>query len=283
MTISDALSLTSCMAGNMDFIGRALAPYLAQKLALPARFVDEFAWQERERRFDAGAIPIVWICGLPYIQKAADPAAQIEIIAAPVFAGARYAGRPVYFSDIVVRRDSPYRRFADLRGATWGYNEPNSHSGYTTIRYYLARRGETGRFFGRTIASGSHENSLAMIGDGRIDGSAIDSTVLELAIARRPALAGEIRILESIGPSPSPPWLAGGGLDAERLQEVRRAFWGMHEDAWGRQILQEARLARFLPAVDSDYDPLRKMTAEAAQIDFRQRGTPGLRIRLAPI
>lgn len=252
----------------MDFVSDALASYLAEKLRMPVTFVADAPWQERERRFDAGAIEIAWLCGLPYIQKAADPAAQMALIAAPVMAGVRYAGRPVYFSDIVVRTRSPYQRFADLRGATWSYNERNSHSGYTTIRYYLARRGAGGDFFGRVVEAGSHENSLQMILDGRVDGSAIDSTVLELEIARRPALAGEIRVLDTIGPSPIPPWLANGALSRELQQDLRHIFCDMHHDAQGQRILRSARFARFVPVVDSDYDPLRKMTAEAAVVQF---------------
>lgn len=256
------------MAGNMDFIGQLLAPYLAQKLSLPASFVADIAWQERERRFDLGAIQIVWICGLPYIQRAADRDAQITLLAAPIMAGARYGGKPVYFSDIVVNRRSPYRRFSDLRGATWSYNEPNSHSGYTAIRHYLARRGEGGDFFGRVLESGSHEISLQMILDGEIDGSAVDSTVLELEIARRPALAAELRVLDTIGPSPIPPWLANGSLPRELRQALQQAFWNMHRDPQGKQILHSARIARFVPISDSDYDPLRKMTTEAAKVTF---------------
>ena len=268
MTIDHSITLSSCMAGNMDFFGRALAGYLAAKLALPAGFVEDIPWQERERRFDLGTIQMVWICGLPYIQKTADPAAQIELVAAPVMAGERYAGRPVYFSDIVVHRDSPFRQFDDLRGSTWSYNEPNSHSGCTTIRWYLARRGEGGDFFGRVLESGSHENSIDMILNGEIDSSAIDSTVLELEMARRPALAEEIRLLDTIGPSPIPPWIANGRLPDDLLERLRQAFWHMHEDPDGKRILQSTRMARFVPVNDSDYDPIRKMTAEAAVVQF---------------
>jgi hypothetical protein len=42
----------------------------------------------------------------------------------------------------------------------------------------------------------------------------------------------------------------------------------MHRDAHGRRILRSARLARFVPVSDSDYDPLRKMTAQAAVVEF---------------
>jgi ABC-type phosphate/phosphonate transport system substrate-binding protein len=58
----------------------------------------------------------------------------VELLAAPVMAGTRYAGRPVYFSDIVVHRDSAARSFADLRGARWAYNEHRESAGRVLLR-----------------------------------------------------------------------------------------------------------------------------------------------------
>src|SRR5438128_449329 len=100
------LRLTSCQAENSEFIGRAVARYLADRLGLATEFVDGVPWQERERLLDGGNIHAGWICGLPYVRKADCRRPGIELLAAPVMAGARYAGRPVYFSDIVVHRDS---------------------------------------------------------------------------------------------------------------------------------------------------------------------------------
>jgi len=37
-------------------------------------------------------------------------------IAAPVLMGERYHDRPLYFSDVIVDRDSRFRSFLDLRG-----------------------------------------------------------------------------------------------------------------------------------------------------------------------
>jgi phosphonate transport system substrate-binding protein len=91
--------------------------------------------------------------------------------------GACYKDRPVYFSDVVVRRDSKFHTFADLRGASWAYNEPGSHSGYNVVGYHLATLGEGSGYFGQVVESGAHQVSLQMILDGRIDASAIDSLV----------------------------------------------------------------------------------------------------------
>ena len=58
-----------------------------------------------------------FMCGLPY---ARDPRPLTPIIA-PVVRGARYQGRPIYFTDIVVRTDSPYRTLEDTFGRRVGY------------------------------------------------------------------------------------------------------------------------------------------------------------------
>ena len=104
----------------------------------------------------------------------------MELLAVPVPAGPRYHGRPIYFSDVIVRKQSPFQTFADLRGAAWAYNEPRTlHSGYNVVRAYLAELGERDGYFGGVVESGAHQPSIEMIVDGRADCSAIDSTVLE--------------------------------------------------------------------------------------------------------
>jgi phosphonate transport system substrate-binding protein len=151
------LTLTSLQAENQDFIIRALGEYLKSRLEIPVDFIVEPNWRERERMLDEGEIHIAWICGLPYVHKMRGSSAAIELLAAPVMKGERYRNRPVYFSDVLVRAASPYRRFADLRGARWAYNEPGSQSGYNITRYQLAKLGEPRGFFGRSIESGSHQ------------------------------------------------------------------------------------------------------------------------------
>src|SRR5690606_17463486 len=131
----ETLTLTTCMAPNMDRLCRDLADYLAARLSIPVRAVLDPPWQERERLFDAGQIDLCWICGLPYVRKADRTPGRIAPLVAPVMAGRRYGGQPVYFSDVVVRHDSPYRHLSDLAGASWAYNEPGSHSGYGVVRY----------------------------------------------------------------------------------------------------------------------------------------------------
>lgn len=255
----DHLLISSCMAPNMDSLCDELAGYLTKHLSIPVVSKTEVPWQERERLWDAGNIHLCWICGLPYVWKADACPGKMEPLVAPVMAGSRYQNRPIYFSDVVVRQDSPYQGLTDLQGAAWAYNEPGSHSGYGVVRYTLALRGETMAFFGRVIESGAHQASLAMILNGEVDGSAIDSTVLELEIAHHPEIGGQIRIIDTFGPSPIPPWVVSMDLPLETRQSIRQLLTQTDTDPEGRAILEKFRIARFDAVRDSDYEPIRAM------------------------
>jgi len=257
------IHFTSCQAPNADGHIRAVVEYLGRRLGIETRFPMQLAWQERQRRLDQGEIQIGWICGWPYIRRADQPDSPVRLLAAPVMQGARYHDRPIYYSDVVVRSDSRVHTFASLRGATFAYNEPHSHSGYNIVRYTLAVRNLDWSFFGKVVESGAHQESLRRILAGEVDASVIDSTVLETELAEDPALAGQIRVLESLGPSPIPPWVVHAGLDEGARSAVRDALVEMHSDMEGRQILAAGRMLRFARVEDLDYNPIRQMTSLA--------------------
>src|SRR5437763_6285 len=78
---------------------------------------------------------VAFVCGLAYVRLRDRRGPVVEPLAAPVLQGPRCAGRPVYYSDVIVHRESPFRTFADLRSRSWAYNEPLSHSGCGVVRY----------------------------------------------------------------------------------------------------------------------------------------------------
>lgn len=256
------------MAGNAESTCRAIAHHIAARLEIGVRFVDGIPWREREAMLDAGSIHLCWICGLPYVWKVDAPDASIEVCAVPVMLNARYAGQPVYYSDVVVRRDSAFAAFDDLRGASWAYNEPRSHSGYNVVRHHLSELGVDGGFFGRVVESGAHQASLAMIADGTIDASAIDSTVLEEELRRRPALESKIRTVATLGPSPMPPWVMHKSVPAALRIAVTGALLDMHGDETGRAILAQWGISHFTAVSDSHYDPIRTMARAAEGVSL---------------
>jgi phosphonate transport system substrate-binding protein len=262
------LRVASFLADNARPTYERIADYLARRLEAPVELLAGVPWEERHRRLDAGGIDVAFICGLPYSEKHDRPDRPIELLCAPVMAAPRYGGRPVYFTDVIVRQDHPARVFEDLRGRGWAYNDAASHSGYNVVRHHLLALGETAGYFGRVVASGSHQNSIAMLLAGEIDASGIDSTVLETELARRPELGAALRTIDVIGPSPIPPVVVARGLEPALRARVRALFLEMGADVEGRAILAEGRTAGFVPVRDADYDPIRQMVRRAEAAGF---------------
>ena len=262
------LRFTSCQAPVAEAFCASVTRFVGEYLGIAVEFVDGMPWQERLREFDAGRIHVCWMCGLPYIWRVDRPDPSVELLGAPVAAGPRYADQPVYFSDVVVQRDSPWGSFAELEGATWAYNEETSHSGYNVTRHHLARMGRDGGFFGRVVAAGSHEASLRLLLGGDVDASAVDSTVLDLLHGQDPSLKGRLRVVESFGPSARPPWVVGRAVPQELRAAVRGALLAMASDPRGGRALAAGMASRFAVVTDSDYDSMRGVARESDRIEL---------------
>ncbi|MBI4780310.1 MAG: PhnD/SsuA/transferrin family substrate-binding protein [Oscillatoriophycideae cyanobacterium NC_groundwater_1537_Pr4_S-0.65um_50_18] len=260
------LKFTSCQAENFAPLCKAIVTHIGEQLQMPIAWVDDVPWQVRGERLHQGEIQVGWICGLPYVWQADQPNPALDLLAAPVIKGDRYQGKPVYFSDVVVHRDSPFRTFADLRGCTWAYNEPRSHSGYCITRYHLATLGEAHGFFGKAIASGAHQTSLQWILEGKIEASAIDSTVLELELQRYPEIAAQIRIIDSLGASPIPPWVISTQVPQDLRDRLQHAFLTLHQTPAGQALLNPSSISRFVAVSDRDYDITRRMAEQAETV-----------------
>jgi phosphonate transport system substrate-binding protein len=263
------LKLASCMAENSEPFCQNVAAYIQTRLGIKTGYINDILWQERERLFDEGKIQILWLCGLPYVHKADLRGSDIELLAVPVPAGPRYEGRPVYFSDFVVRKDSRFQTFEELRGSVWAYNEARSHSGYNIVRARLSELGETRGFFGKVVESGAHQISLQMILSSQVDGAAIDSTVLEWLVSQLSSMGEQIRIIDTFGPSPIPPWVVAKRVPEITRKKLRKLLLQMNGDPSGRSVLARARIARFTLSRDSDYDPIRRMARAAEQVTLQ--------------
>ncbi|MEX1248833.1 MAG: PhnD/SsuA/transferrin family substrate-binding protein [Anaerolineales bacterium] len=262
------LRFTSCQAPNADVQFGRVVDYVGHRLGIEPEFVSDHDWEQREAGLFAGDFQVGWICGLPYVRQADSSNPSVAVLAAPLMAGARYAGEPVYFSDVVVRHDREFRTFNDLRGRTWAYNEPHSHSGYNLTRYMLAAKGLNGDYFGRRVEAGSHENALRLLLSGKIDATALDSTVLETELSASPQLADQLRILEAWGPSPIPPWVVHVSVPLALRTRLHQALTQMHMEPEGKAMLESAGQSRFVAVIDRQYDPIREMYRRAEPISL---------------
>jgi phosphonate transport system substrate-binding protein len=221
-----------------------------------------------------GRADVAFLCGLPYVRLADASSPGPRAIAAPVLMGERYGGRPIYYSDVIVAAASPFRSFADLRGAVLAFNEPDSQSGFGVVRTHLARIGETRGFFGRVVQAGFHHVAIGLVAEGAVDAAAIDSQVLSIALRDEPGLSGRLRVIEALGPSTIQPVVASPGVPPDVRRALRDALVGLAGEPRAGAMLARGFLARFVPVDDGDYDDIRAMEAAADAAGLAGLGTP---------
>lgn len=218
--------------------------------------------------FAADAADVRFFCGLPYVRLADEPAPFIETVAAPVLHGSRFDGRSMYFSDDVVHRDAPYRRFADLRGRIWAYNDPDSQSGYNVTRHRLLDVEQPAAFFGAIVRAGSHQRALRLVASGEVDAAAIAAHVLAIEFRDHPKLAERLRVIDAPGPSTIQPLVGARRLPEGLRRELRASLLVAGSDADSRALLDRGFVERFVPVGNADDDDIRRMLAavEAAKL-----------------
>ena len=207
-----------------------------------------------ENPFSEGAADVGFMCAPSFLWLLEHETPPVELLpAAPVFRDGRAPGRPVYFSELVVRRDSLAESFLDLRGRSWAYNDLCSLSGYYNLLKKLADMGEDEGFFGRTYCSGSHLRSMEMVVGGKVDAAIIDSNVLRIRLRSAPEFRERLRVIETWGPFPIQPVAIRSGLHPELKKRLRAALLAIGAGTPPPPALAGFGLERFVPVTYEYY------------------------------
>lgn len=247
------------MAESLDALFRELPRYLGERGLPEVEVLDDVPWEERLEALRAGRAQVGHVCSSHYLDDVDGPDPTLRPLVGLLRAPARYRAEAIYFSDVVVRADSPIRGWEDLAGARWAYNEPASHSGVHVVSAELASRGQDYGRFGEVVPSGGHVRSLAWVIDGTVDAAALDSTVFDLERAARPELDEQVRVVASLGPSPSPPIAVRRDLDVALAEQLEGVLLGMGECPVGRELLAPFQVTGFVARRDADFGVVREM------------------------
>jgi phosphonate transport system substrate-binding protein len=208
--------------------------------------------------FSAGRTDVGFMCAPPYIwlRDREDPPVELLGVA-PVFEDRRATGEPVYFSDVIVRHESPFLTFEDLRGSVMAYNDACSLSGYYCLLQEFERTSSHRDEPPIMLHSGSHLRSMELVTEGRADAAAIDSNVLAPRLAAEPALRGRIRVVDSLGPYPIQPVVVRSDLEQWLKIALRDCILSWHTTVRGREELSALGLRGFAPVDEAHYEPER--------------------------
>jgi len=244
---------------------RALFAHVAQASGIELTVIDHPFPAPLSALWSRTDLACAFICGWPYTRGVAD----VVPVAAPVPADPRAAGRPVYWSDLVVRTHDPAQTLEDLRGRTVGYTVADSQSGFNALRHFLRGHTPSPLFGAESGPLITPRRVIEAVISGAIDAGPVDSIAHALLRLHAPDLADQVRTIAQTQPTAAPLLVASPGLDEHRLTLLRRTFIGLCHDPAAQPLLAALALAGFaepLPPTFYQQMQTQALAAEAAGI-----------------
>lgn len=257
------------VTAEVEALWLQLLTNVAHDAGVELRYVPYPAPQPLEQLWSRADLGSVFACGYPVALRLA----QLIPIAAPIPRADWAAGRAVYRTDLIVRKDALYATLADTFGGRAGWTVSHSHSGFNAWRHHLlayrtARRPTLyGEMHGDLLTA---RNVLDAVRTGRIDVGPLDAYWHLLIERHAPQLTADIRVLESTALAPMPAFVAAAGAPPPMIEGLRAAFTNASTRSWFGALSDGLLLEGFEAVTEASYATLldRDRDARAAGYDL---------------
>ena len=250
------VAIASMISPNETIVHyQALLEYLAAKVGRKINLVQRKTYVEINGLLASGGIDLAFICSGPY--ASGKDRYHFEALAVPVI-----HQKAVYRAYLITSQDSPIMQLDDLRGKMFAFSDPDSNAGCIVPRFLLALKGERPEsFFGKTIFTHSHDNSILAVSRSLVDGAFVHEHIWEYYSQKNPASVSRVRIVYASEPFGNPPLVASASMPAALKNRIRELLFCMHNDPRGAEILRELLIDHFIPLDEPLYEPIRHMLA----------------------
>lgn len=239
---------------------RQLLDYIGKNLGLEAQLIQRKTYGEINELFGRGEIDLAFVCSGPYANG--KEKYGFELLSTPQVHGSHF-----YQSYLIVNEDSQYHSLEDLRGLIFAFTDPDSNTGKLVPTYWLMKMGERPEsFFGKTIYTYSHDNSILAVAKGLVDGAAIDGLIWEYYHHKKPVFTARTRIVRKSEPYGLPPLVTSRQLSPGLKAQIRELVLSMHTDPKGRDILKELMIDRFVEPHEEWYASIHQMAQELTRL-----------------
>jgi len=193
----------------------------------------------------------VFMCGLPYSLAMPQP----EPIVAPVPSPAEYGGRACYWSDIVVRADSPFETIEQTFGHRLALTTPESQSGYAALLHALMPYAASTPLYREIIEPRfTPMGALTAVIERKAEVAPLDSYAFALLSRHAQDLAAQVRPIMRTEPTPVPLLVASGPVPSA----VSAAFLAARGKPSAVALMDQLLLDRFARPDCRAYDELKE-------------------------
>ncbi len=230
-----------------------LLDYIADKLDRKIQLIQRKTYREINELIGLGMIDLAFICSGPYALRREKY--HFEALAVP-----QVRGSYLYQAYLIVNTDSPFQKLEDLRDKVFAFTDPESNTGKLVPTYWLQQQAQKPEeFFGKTIYTYSHDNSIMAVAMSLVDGAAVHGQIWEYYNHRNPHFTSKTRIIKKSIPFGNPPVVASSHLPTQTKERIRQLIYNMHRDPEGKRILDELMIDRFIQPKEEFYFPILAM------------------------
>jgi phosphonate transport system substrate-binding protein len=182
----------------------------------------------------------------------------------PITASVR-AGKKGYSGIMIVRKDSGINDLKGLKGKTIALGDPLSASSNLYPKSALIKAGIDPVKDVRAMTLSSASAIVVSVAHGKVDAGAIylDARKNPEVAERFPKIMDETRVIHSTDMIPADPQIVRKDLNREQVQALKQALLSLSSDSSGKVWLKELfGIDQLVPAVDGDYDGLRRVISE---------------------
>jgi ABC-type phosphate/phosphonate transport system substrate-binding protein len=192
----------------------------------------------------------VFMCGLPWSLATPRP----ELVVAPVPSPAAYGGRACYWSDVVVRADSPFQTIEQTFGHRLALTTPESQSGYAALLHALMPHASSTPLYREIIEPRfTPLGALTAVIERKAEVAPLDSYAFALLARHVPELTTQVRTIMRTEPTAVPLLVSSGPVSPA----VRSAFLASREKPSAAALMDQLLLDRFALPERPPYDDLK--------------------------
>lgn len=221
--------------------------YLGEKLGKRIHFKQRKTYKEVNDLIRDKKIDFAFICSGAYVDALTE--FPVEILAVPVV-----DGEALYQAYIIVNKDAPYKTFEDLRGKSFAFTDPLSHTGYFYVKHLLLKMGTSEEeFFSRTIFTYAHDYSIQAVSRSIVDGASVDGLIYDYLKSTKPHLVENTKIIQKSEKFGIPPIVTHRETDPLLKARIKKILLNMHLDSTGVKILKGLHVDYFTEPDPDDY------------------------------
>ena len=178
----------------------------------------------------------------------------VEPLARPQYIG----GASTYYGMVFVKKGSGIRTAEDMRGKQLVVVDKATTAGYLLPLAYFKALGieDYKSWFKEYYFSGTHEDAINDVLNGRADIGAAKNTVFYRMAAENKRVSKELEILATSPYVPANGLAVRNDLPEELKKNLQRLLLDMHKNSQGREVLDGLTIEKFIETNEADYQPV---------------------------